>query len=104
MSELQVQKGVQLHWYGVVQAHPREHTNTPHVHLVLAGAGEDLQTEKRTTVRMDKKDYNFLREKGREHSNYEFYHELEQELDVLTQNDTTLDEHGYDLELDYGRY
>src|SRR5258708_5983320 len=57
MRNLEEQKGIHLHWYAVVQAHEREHTNEPHVHLVLAGAGEDLETSQMKLVRMDRNDY-----------------------------------------------
>jgi hypothetical protein len=90
MRDLEERKGIILHWYGVVQAHPREQTDTPHVHLVLAGVGEDVQTGKRRMVRMTAQDdYHYLREQGREHSNYEFYHELDNALRDLDAHDTT---------------
>jgi hypothetical protein len=88
MSDLQARKGVELHWYGVVHAHPREQIDEPHVHVVLVGAGEDLQTGDMKTVRMDRDDYAFLREQGREHSNFEFYQELERMVYDLDQQDT----------------
>lgn len=91
MNDLQDRKGVQLHWYAVVQAHPREHTNEPHVHLVLAGSGED-PTGNMRAVRMDSPDYTFLREQGREHSNFDFYQALEQELRELERADPVMRE------------
>jgi hypothetical protein len=90
MRDLEERKGIALHWYAVVQAHPRENTDTPHVHMVLAGVGEDLQTDKRRMVRMTAQDdYLYLRERGREHSNYEFYHEQDNALRELDDHDTT---------------
>src|SRR5579883_878073 len=80
MRELQERKQIRLHWYAVVQAHEREHTTTPHVHLVLAGAGEDYQTGNQKLVRMDRPDYAFLREQSREQGNYEFYQEQTRQL------------------------
>ncbi len=88
MSDLQERKGVHLHWCAVVHAHEREQTSEPHVHVVLAGAGEDVHTGEQKIVRMDRNDYAFLREQGREHSNYEFYHELDTALRDLDTLDT----------------
>ena len=89
MSDLQERKGVELHWYAVVHAHPRENTDEPHVHLVLASDGDSLQTGQMEMVRMDGNDYAFLRARGREHSNFEFYQEQQRELDLLNAEDIT---------------
>jgi hypothetical protein len=89
MRDLEERKGIALHWYAVVQAHPRENTDTPHVHVVLAGVGEEMQTGKRRMVRMTAQDdYLYLREQGREHGNYAFYHELDNALRDLDAQDT----------------
>jgi hypothetical protein len=88
MHDLEERKGVHLHWYAVVHTHERERTNEPHVHLALAGVGEDKLTGEQKIVRMDRLDYAFLREQGREHSNYTFYHELENALRDLDMLDT----------------
>jgi hypothetical protein len=100
MCDLQERKGIQLHWYAVVQAHEREHTNEPHVHLVLAGAGEDLNTGQMKLVRMDKNDYGFLREQGRERSNFQWYQEIEQQVEMLNGEDKTPVEYGIDRDLE----
>ncbi len=114
MDDLQEKKGVELHWYGVVHAHARENTDTPHVHVVLAGAGEDRESGAMKTVRMDAPDYQYLREQGREHSNFAFYRDLEKEMQELSQEDPVLKEfaqaerehhttqtpHTYDYDLD----
>lgn len=88
MHDLEERKGIHLHWYAVIHAHEREHTDEPHVHVVLAGAGESYCSGEQKTVRMERDDYAFLRERGREHSNYAFYHELDQVLHDLTMDDT----------------
>jgi hypothetical protein len=88
MRDLEEHKGIHLHWYGVVHAHQREQTSEPHVHVVLAGSGEDLHRGEQKTVRMDRDDYAFLREQGREQSNYAFYQELEDSLHDLDMHDT----------------
>jgi hypothetical protein len=56
---------------------------------VLAGAGEDKETGQMKTVRMDAPDYQYLREQGREHSNFEFYRTLDKEMHELSTEDTT---------------
>lgn len=91
MRDLQEQKGVDLHWYAVVHAHERQNTDTPHVHVVLAGAGEDA-TGRLQTVCMDKADYQFLRAQGRERGNYAFYQELTHTMSELDHEDTILQE------------
>lgn len=88
MHDLEERKGIHLHWYAVIHAHERERTSEPHVHVVLAGAGEDEHTGEQTTVRMDRDDYAFLRERGREQGNYAFYHELETTVRDLDRYDT----------------
>lgn len=80
----------------MVHAHQREHTNEPHVHLVLAGAGEDLQTGKIKALRIEKADYAFLRQQGREHGNFAFYQKQEQLLHFLNDQDQTPLESGLD--------
>jgi hypothetical protein len=83
--DLSERKGITLHWYANV------HTNTdnPHVHVVLAGAGEDHQTGATRTVGMYKEDYAFLREQGREHSHFELYQQLERTMRELDRYDLT---------------
>ncbi len=93
MNDLQKRKAMRLHWYAVVQAHPREHTNEPHIHLVLAGAGEDARTGEMKVVRMDKDDYAFLRERGRERGNFAFYQQREQQAHTLDALDTLSTHH-----------
>jgi hypothetical protein len=100
MADLQARKGLHLHWYAVVQAHEREQTTEPHVHLVLAGAGEDLKTGQMLVVRIDKHDYGFLREQGREHSNFEWYQEIEQQVEMLNGEDKTPIESGFEPDLE----
>jgi len=96
MHDLEERKGIHLHWYAVVHAHEREHTNEPHVHLVLAGAGEDLETGKTKAIRIEKTDYACLRQQGREYSNFAFYREQEQLLHLLNEEDKTPIEYGID--------
>ena len=104
MDDLQEKKGVQLHWYAVVHAHERENTTEPHVHLVLAGTGEDLHTGQLREVRMTyDQDYKFMREQGREHSNYEFYQEVDRVRQQLDHEDNTMTQadHQHDRQEEY---
>lgn len=102
MNDLQEFKGVTLHWYAVVQSHERENNNTPHVHIVLAGAGEDHQSGKKTTVRMDAKtDYAHMRQSGRDHSDYALYRDLEQEWQDLDMLDSTVKDQEQEQEIEH---
>jgi hypothetical protein len=88
MHDLERQKGMRLHWYAIIHAHERQHTNTPHVHLVLAGAGEDRDSGEQKTVRMDwNVEYAAMRISGREHSNFELYRQIEQTIKELEQEE-----------------
>ncbi len=93
MHDLEQHVGKDLHWYAV------EHHNTdhPHVHVVVAGAGENHSTGKTEPVKLYSHDYHFLRESGRDHSGYDFYRELDQiNRDLDTQD---REEHAKALDL-----
>ncbi|GCE20925.1 relaxase/mobilization nuclease domain-containing protein [Dictyobacter kobayashii] len=91
MRDLEHYKGQALHWYAI------HHTNTddPHIHIVLAGSGEDRQTGQPGPVKMLTKDkspnghddWEFLRARGREHSEYEHYQYLQETLKELDRED-----------------
>ncbi len=74
MHDLEERKGQELHWHAV----KHENTDNPHVHVVLSGAGEEKETGKEQAVKMYSPDYRFLEGSGREHSEYEHYHHIEQ--------------------------
>jgi type IV secretory pathway VirD2 relaxase len=74
MSDLEERQGKELHWYGVVH----NNTDNPHVHIVLAGAGENKETGELEPVKLYASDYQFLRESGREHSEHEFYQHIQE--------------------------
>jgi len=81
MHDLEEYQGRNLHWYGVFH----NNTDNPHVHVVVAGAGEDFETGKTEAVKLYPQDYQFIRESGREHSDYEhnrFIRETAQELEM----------------------
>lgn len=73
MADLEERQGKELHWFAV------QHSNTddPHVHVVLAGSGENLETGKIEQVKMYPDDYRFLRESGQAHSDHEFTREIQ---------------------------
>lgn len=105
MRDLEQHVGKDLHWYAV------EHQNTdhPHVHVVVAGAGENHHTGKVEPVKLYSRDYEFLRESGREHSGYDFYRELGQinrDLDVQDREEYTIahDLHQRDQSYEKGDY
>ncbi len=74
MKDLEEAQGRELHWYAV----KHDNTDNPHVHVVIAGAGENLETGKLEPVKLYTQDYQTMRESGREHSDYEHYHRIEE--------------------------
>jgi hypothetical protein len=72
MAELQQHLGAQLTWTAI------KHTNTahPHVHVVLAGSGPDLQTGAARAVRLHLSEYQLLRQSGLSHSEQSWYRQL----------------------------
>ncbi len=84
MHDLEEYQGKNLHWYGVFH----NNTDNPHVHVVVAGAGEELETDKIEAVKLYPQDYQFIRESGREHSDYEHYRLVRQTAQELDTQDT----------------
>src|SRR5213595_798738 len=74
MEDLEESQGRELHWYAV----KHDNTDNPHVHVVVAGAGENLETGKLEPVKLYHQDYELLRESGHEHSDYEHYHHIQE--------------------------
>jgi type IV secretory pathway VirD2 relaxase len=77
MHDLEERQGKALHWYAV----HHDNTDHQHVHVVLAGEGENPETGQPEQVRLYAPDYQFLRERGREHSG----HEQEREVNEWVQ-------------------
>jgi type IV secretory pathway VirD2 relaxase len=73
MSDLEERQGKDLHWYAV----KHDNTDNPHVHVVLAGAGENRESGKSEPVRMYAPDYQSMRESGREHSERGWHDRIE---------------------------
>ncbi len=83
MSDLEERQGKDLHWYAVVH----ENTDHPHVHVVLAGAGEDLETGKQQPIKLYQEEYVFLREAGHDHSDHAFYQQIKETVQALDRTD-----------------
>lgn len=100
MSDLEARQGKELHWYAV--AH--QNTDNPHVHVVLAGSGENHETGEREVVKMFAPDYQFLRESGHEHSNHDWHErldELYQQYNHEQDHDFGVDTRGHDRGFDH---
>ena len=93
MADLEDEQGKELHWYAV------HHSNTEHehVHVVVAGAGEDRETGQEVAVKLYPEDYQRLRESGHEHSEYEFYYHLETAFEELERQDDVVRDQERDL-------
>jgi len=84
LNNLEEAQGKELHWYAV----HHQNTEHSHVHVVLAGAGYNQETNREEPIKLYPKDYAVLREAGHEHSDYHFQQLLKeqfQELDTLDQ-------------------
>jgi hypothetical protein len=88
MSDLEGHLGQDLDWYAV-QHH---NTDDPHVHVVLSGTGVDRETGREEAVELTPQDFRYLRESGREHSDYDHYHFIEDTLRDLDERDTVMSE------------
>jgi hypothetical protein len=88
MRDLEERLDQDLNWYAV------QHRNTddPHVHVVLSGTGIDRETGEKEPVALTPQDFQSLRESGREHSDYDHYHFIEDALRDLDERDTILHE------------
>jgi type IV secretory pathway VirD2 relaxase len=84
MADLEEHQGKELYWYAVY------HSNTEHehVHVIVAGAGENRETGEEEAVKLYQEDYQQVRASGHEHSEYAFYHRLETVLEAYEKQDT----------------
>jgi type IV secretory pathway VirD2 relaxase len=87
MQDLEEAQGRELHWYAV----HHQNTDHPHIHVVVAGAGYNEETGREEPVKLYAKDYEMLRESGRDHSDYRFQHLLEEQFHELNTLDETID-------------
>jgi type IV secretory pathway VirD2 relaxase len=96
MSDFERQQGKELHWYAV------QHSNTdhPHVHVVLAGAGEVEGQEKYAPVTIFNKELDELHRSALEHSDHALYQQLDQmhlyDLHELDQEQTITRQNGFE--------
>lgn len=75
MRDFAEQQGKEVHWYAV------QHTNTadhPHVHAVIAGAGEAPGKERLEPVTIFHQELDQLHESAFAHSDHELYQQLEE--------------------------
>jgi len=99
MADLEEAQGKELHWYAV----KHDNTDNPHVHVVLAGSGENHETGKEEPVRMYANDYKLMRESGLEHSDHDWYRQIGEQLrEYDQQEDRELGGQGRDLGRDDG--
>ncbi len=88
MRDLEDRLNHDLEWYAV-QHH---NTDDPHVHVVLRGTGIDRETGHEEPISLSSQDFQSMRESGREHSDYDHYHFIQDTLRDLDERDTILHE------------
>lgn len=76
MDDLEKKQGRELHWYAV----KHDNTDNPHVHVVLAGAGNNQISGKLEAVKMYQKDYELLRQSGTDRSDRDWYRQIEERV------------------------
>jgi hypothetical protein len=88
MGDLEKRLGKSLNWYAT------HHQNTahPHIHIVMQGTGIDRETGRAAPVMLNPQDFKFIKDKGREHSEYENQRFLEETLRDLRERDTMIQE------------
>ena len=94
MDDLEKKQGCELHWYAVYH----NNTDNPHVHVVLAGAGENLETDNREAVKMYQKDYELLRQSGADRSDRDWYRQIEEQIKEEDRQDQAEIAHKQELE------
>src|SRR5256885_2215404 len=76
MDDWEKKQGRELHWYAV----KHDNTDNPHVHVVLAGSGNNQISGNREAVKMYQKDYELLRQSGTDRSDRDLYRQIEERL------------------------
>lgn len=92
MRDLEDRLGKDLDWCA---AH-HQNTDDPHVHVVLRGTGTNRETGETEPVSFNAQDFAFMRQCGREHSEYDYYRLVREKFDELDQRDTTTQENEYE--------
>ncbi len=83
MHDLEERQGHELHWYAV----HHENTDNPHVHVVLAGAGENREMGKEEPVKLYAGDYQAMRQSGHEHSDHDWYRRIGEYVKEVNQQE-----------------
>jgi hypothetical protein len=83
MNDLQRHLETDLHWYAVIH----QNTDNPHVHVVLRGTGENLETGQAEPVELTPQELKLIKQSGREHSEYDHYRQVQEVLKTLDQDD-----------------
>lgn len=83
MHDLEQKQGKKLHWYAVKHGN----TDIPHVHIIVAGAGERFDTREPEAVIFRPDDYNFLKERGIEHSDLAYHQLIQETLKEMNRDD-----------------
>jgi type IV secretory pathway VirD2 relaxase len=92
MQDFTQQQGKDIHWYAVQHYNTPDH---PHVHVVIAGAGEIKgQEEWLEPVTIFKEELDSLHTSAFEHSDHELYHLMHE----LHERDMTEQEHTRNLD------
>ncbi len=84
MADLEERRGQDLECY----AAQHRNTDDPHVHVVVRGTGTNRETGREEPVHLTREDFKAMRESGREHSEYEHYHLVQEKLRELDERDT----------------
>jgi MobA/VirD2-like, nuclease domain len=83
MDDLEKKQGRELHWYAV----KHDNTDNPHVHVVLAGAGDNQISGKREAVKMYRSDYGLLRQSGTDRSDRDWSRQIEEHIEEEDRQD-----------------
>jgi hypothetical protein len=88
MGDLEKRLGKSLNWYAT------HHQNTahPHIHVVMQGTGIDRETGRAAPVTLNPQDFKFIKDRGRDYSEYENQRFLEETLRDLRERDTFMQE------------
>jgi hypothetical protein len=85
MRDLERYLGTELCWYGVVH----QNTDNPHVHVVVRGTGTSRETGEAEPVTLTPAAFSVMKASGREHSEYEQYHQMQELFKELDQAEQT---------------
>lgn len=102
MADLENHQGKDLHWYAV----HHDNTDHGHVHVIIAGQGEDRASGQATPIGLYEKrgDFRTLIESGRDHSDYDHYQQIQEINRQLNEQDTVGQEPvAHDVEHDFSR-